>query len=394
MGDKIHHYDKIFQIAIDSIKRNRILSEKNRNLILEFSDFCLATGLTKVRAAKYIYSLSTIGKFLDKDFMDVNKNDIMSLMKEINTNSEYSEWTKRDFKVTLKKFYKWLRKTEDYPEEVKFLRISVKNNNKQLPSEMLTIDEVKRLADAADNMRDKAVILCLYESGARVGEFLPIPIKHVQFDQHGCLVMIHGKTGSRRIRLIASSPTLAKWLSVHPDRMNPDAFVWTGLSNTNKGEMLSYVSLRRLLDKLRKKADVKKKINPHNFRHSRATELAKNLTEAQLCSIFGWQLGSDQPAIYVHLSQRDTDDAILKLHGLVDEKEENGKQMKVQVCPRCKTKNSPDARFCDSCGMALDLETAMSIKETTEQIDGYLTKVLEDEDVKNLILSKLRNMSD
>lgn len=392
IGTDIHNYDKILQGAVNSINKNDLLTAINKNVILEFSDFCLATGLTKARAAKYIYTLGTIGKILNKNFADVNKNDIMQLMKEINTNTEYAEYTKKDFKVALKKFYKWLRKTEDYPEEVKFLKTSMKNNTKRLPSEILTVEEVKMLADAADSLRDKAVILGLYESGARVGEFLPLRLKDIEFDQYGCLLMIYGKTGSRCIRLIASSPIIAKWLSIHPDRSNPNAFLWCGQSNTNKGEMLSYVGLCRLLRKLGKKSGIKKKLNPYNFRHSRATELSKNITEPQLCTIFGWEIGSDQPATYVHLSQRDTDDAILKIHGLLDEKEENGKQMKVLICPRCKTKNSPDARFCDSCGLPLDIQTALSIKKTSDEIDKYLTKILEDNDVKNLIRNKLKDM--
>ena len=393
MDTGIHHSDKVLHGAIHSINRNNSLSSNNKTVILEFSDFCLATGLSKVRAAKYIYSLGTIGRILNMDFVAANKNDIMRLMKELNANSDYADYTKKDFKVALKKFYRWLRKTEEYPEEVKFLRTSMKNNTKRLPNEILTVDEVKMLADAADNLRDKAVILGLYESGARVGEFLPLRLKDVEFDQYGCLVMFFGKTGSRRIRLIASSPMIAKWLNIHPDRNNPDAYLWCGQSNTNQGEMLSYVAITRLLRKLGKKSGVKKKLNPHNFRHSRATELSKSLTEAQLCAVFGWELGSDQPATYVHLSQRDTDDALLKIHGLLDEKEENGKQMKVIVCPRCKTKNSPDARFCDSCGMALDIQTALSIKEASDGIDKYLTKILEDKDIQDLIRSKLIGMA-
>jgi hypothetical protein len=32
-------------------------------------------------------------------------------------------------------------------------------------------------------------------------------------------------------------------------------------------------------------------VNPHHFRHSRATQLANWLTEAQLCAWFGWVQG-------------------------------------------------------------------------------------------------------
>jgi len=58
-----------------------------------------------------------------------------------------------------------------------------------------------------------------------------------------------------------------------------------------------------------------KKVHPHKLRHSRATFLASKLTEAQMNQIFGWKQGSDMPSIYVHLSGRDMDDAILGVYG-------------------------------------------------------------------------------
>ena len=37
---------------------------------------------------------------------------------------DYSEWTKRDYKIVIKRFLKWIRKSEDYPDEVKWIRAS------------------------------------------------------------------------------------------------------------------------------------------------------------------------------------------------------------------------------------------------------------------------------
>jgi site-specific recombinase XerD/ribosomal protein L40E len=339
-----------------------------------------------------MYTLITIAIILKKEFEYTDKDDIINLMNHINNNTNYSEWTIKDYKVTLKKYYRWLRKTEDYPEEVKFLKTTVKKSDKKLPESLLTIDEIKKLTNTANNIRDKAILLTLYESGARVGEFLPVKIKHIQFDQYGALMMLHGKTGSRRIRLIASSPMLAKWLSVHPDRENQEAYVWAGQSNTNQGMMLSYIGLRRLLDKLARKTNIQKRMNPHSFRHARATELAKQLTEAQLCSIFGWEIGSDQPATYVHLSQRDTDDAILSIHGLKEEEIESN-QLKIIICNRCKTKNSPDARFCESCGIPLDMKVALEQEKEINNIDDQIAKIFEDENIRNIIINKIQELN-
>ena len=74
-----------------------------------------------------------------------------------------------------------------------------------------------------------------------------------------------------------------------------------------------------MLKSVAQNAGIDKPINPHHFRHSRATDLAKKLTEAQLCQYMGWIQSSKEAATYVHLSGRDMDKAILTLHGLAEE---------------------------------------------------------------------------
>ena len=176
-----------------------------------------------------------------------------------------------------------------------------------------------------------------------------------------------GKTGTRRIRLVASVPSLSAWLDVHPYRDDKEGWLWLGQSTLNRNERLSYAGLKKMLRELASKAKIQKPVNPHNFRHSRATELAKSLTEAQLCMIMGWVQGSKQAATYVHLSQRDTDKAILKLHGLLEMEEEEPGLMAVK-CPRCKQHNNPGARFCRTCGMALDSQAALDAEDKDKQI--------------------------
>jgi len=43
-----------------------------------------------------------------------------------------------------------------------------------------------------------------------------------------------------------------------------------------------------------------------------------------MCEYFGWIQGSDMPSTYVHLSGRDIDNAILRIHGKLPK--ENGKE--------------------------------------------------------------------
>ena len=57
-----------------------------------------------------------------------------------------------------------------------------------------------------------------------------------------------------------------------------------------------------------------------NPRHSRATELASMLTEAQLKEHLAWVQEPNAASKYVHLSGRDIDDVLLKARGMpIDE---------------------------------------------------------------------------
>lgn len=141
-------------------------------------------------------------------------------------------------------------------------------------------------------------------------------------------------------------------------------------------KQLSYHYIRqKLLGRAKERANFDKPVNPHHFRHSRATELATEFKEAQLCEWFGWVQGSDVPAKYVHLSGRDMDNAYNELHGLAPDDEEEQPET-VQECPRCRELNEPDDQFCSRCGQALEIDAA----EELEQAEAKVTNVADDTD--------------
>ncbi|MDY1591175.1 MAG: tyrosine-type recombinase/integrase [Methanofastidiosum sp.] len=81
-----------------------------------------------------------------------------------------------------------------------------------------------------------------------------------------------------------------------------DKPLFVGLCTKSYGNSLSYTMCRNIVKRAVAGAGIKKRITPHTFRHSRATHLASTLTESEMCHHLGWELGSDMPKIYVHLS--------------------------------------------------------------------------------------------
>ena len=83
-------------------------------------------------------------------------------------------------------------------ELVKDIKTTMKNNRKKLPEELLTRTEIKKMVEASDHPRDKAMISLLYEGGLRIGELASLKIKNVVFDDYGAVIKVKGKTGERR----------------------------------------------------------------------------------------------------------------------------------------------------------------------------------------------------
>lgn len=388
MKDEVYCYKRRIESTLRRVKRSSIPEESKKN-ILDFYRECIIRGYSKARIIKYIDTLERIARDLNKPFSETGKEDIADLVARIEQR-DYSDWTKHDYKVILKVFFRWLRNT-DYPEEVSWIKIK-KSNGHKLPDELLTAEEVFRLVDAADHIRDKAFILTLYESGCRIGEILCLQIKHVHFDEFGAVLLVNGKTGQRRVRIIASAQKLNQWVENHPLKKDPNAPLWITIGTNSRYRVWNYGTAKEVLKKLVKKAGIKKRVYPHLFRHSRATHLANHMTEAQMKQYFGWVQGSNMASVYVHLCGRDVDKVLLKLNGIKVEDGEKEPELRPKVCPRCKARNSPDTKFCSSCGMCLDEKTALQVDDLRSRADKLIAELIKNPKVMETLLDAIEQM--
>jgi len=361
----------------------------NKSRILEFERHCRASGIGVARTLRYLHDLPRLSEMLGKDVESATKADMERVLRAME-DTDYSPRTKLDFKVTVKRFYKWLNGGEEYPECVRWIKTGSKLSNEKIPDALLTEEEVKKAIGACRNSRDRALLSALWESGCRVSELLTLHIGHVAIEETITRITVHGKTGMRRIPLLDSTPYLVEWLDDHPFKEEPNAPLWVGIGNPGRGRRLEYGAFRKMLRETARRVDIKKDVNPHNFRHSRATFLAKHLTEAQMNQYFGWVRGSDMPATYVHLSGRDIDESILKMRGLLKPNEEAVESSLAPIpCPRCKLMNKATGKFCMRCGAVLDIETAVGMQEKVKELDEKFSRLLSNRSVQEFLVKKL-----
>lgn len=372
-ADSIYNFKRILERELC-----KSASEINGNTLLKYYQSRLAEGISLARIVKCISTLRRVSNIFGRRFEDATKDNLVELVAKIEQ-LPVGDFTKHDYRVILKKFYQWLRDCEDgeYPPEVKWIRDSRKPQSKLTKGCLLTADEVNRLVSAATNLRDKALILTLMESGRRIGEILTLKIESVEFDDIGARLLVDGKTGRDFSRVIASAPALTIWLDNHPMRDVPSAPLWISLGSTNRYKQLSYAAARSALKDCMKRARLEKRVYFHLFRHTRATQAATRLNQMQMCSLLGWKLNSRMPSVYVHLSGEDIDEAQSIMNGIARTTDTN-LEWQPKQCARCKVINSPTSKFCFKCGAVLDIETAMKIDETRVKADQLLNKLTED----------------
>lgn len=389
-----HHFYRArynWEKVVHRINSSPHLTPENKKIILEFGDFCLAEGLSFARALKYVEQLHTIGKLVEVTFDAARKKDIEVLMRKVET-AGYTDSYRHDLKVTIKKFYKWMNGGEQYPECVRWILSGLHLHHK-LPEALLTEEDVRKMILAMEHVRDRALIAVLYDSGCRIGEIGTMQVKHTVFDEHGAYIIVTGKTGMRRVRLILSVPYVASWIDLHPQRQDPDAPLWMNVGTYARYRPMSYEAMKIVVDRAAKRAGIKKRVYPHLFRHSRATALADKLTEAQLKEMFGWTQSSRQAATYIHLSGRNVDDALLRLNGLKREttlREES--PLRLRTCTRCEKQNPATSTICNRCGCPLTTEEAMKAESARREWDDVMSKLVADPEVQAILVQKLREI--
>lgn len=399
----IHGYSRRLELGIKLVEKSNI-SKKNKKLIFDFKDYAkVEAGLGTPRIARYMGILKDWALILKKDFDKCTKEDIVKAVSKIQDKENYTAWTKATYKIMLKRFFRWLKNTGNkQPEETEWIQTVIKRTDKKMisNSELLTEQEIQNIIDTATNIRDKALVSLLYESGARIGEIGSLQICNVSFDKHGALINVEGKTGARPIRIISSTAYITTWIQNHPQKNNPQAPLWINIGTTNHHKPLKYDNIRTILRNLFKKAKINKRFNPHMFRHSRATFLADYLTEFQMNQYFGWIQGSKMPAVYVHMSGKKIDSSILALNGIKQPQKKSETLMKPRICPRCDTINTPDAKFCTKCAGILDVQVAMQMedkiskeKEMRTRSDDLMNMLMKDKEFFSMFVEKVKELN-
>lgn len=252
----------------------------------------LIRGLCKGTIAKNLCDILSFLTFNNRPLDRITERDV----------HEWMMWEKKSFLknstfarrvITVKAFLKTSNR-RDLANSIPQIRFKY-----QPKSMILTDKEINVILKVCKNDLEKTIIHLLHDTGCRIGELITLRKQDVYFDDLGIKIFVDGKTGKRPVRLINSVSRVKR---IYRQTKDLDDLLFKG-----KGYDWAYWIFRRASKKLGKN------INPHMFRHTKATELWKQLPDAIVKQYMGFSKDSKMAIHYNHLSSRDVDEALLKL---------------------------------------------------------------------------------
>ena len=178
----------------------------------------------------------------------------------------------------IKSFYTFLEYEEIISENPATLIDSPKLGRK-LP-EVLSVEEIEEIFEAIDHstpegQRNRAMLEVLYSSGLRVSELINLKLNNLYFDIG--FLRILGK--GNKERLVPIGKSAMKYLNIYINEVRPHIDKKQGYENfvflNRRGKNLTRVMVFTVIKDLTLKANIKKTVSPHTFRHSFATHLVE-----------------------------------------------------------------------------------------------------------------------
>ncbi len=318
LKEDVYGYEKRFERLLIKLQEIPVNEETKIGIKAFLKDY-LARGNTTVRALKYGYSLKTLALLIpEKTLHKLNREEITDLVLKIQS-SEFTKHTQSDLLVTTKLYYKFAKKTENYPEEVSWIKVK-KVQNILTKDDLITIEEYNKLMLNATDIKDKVLIALLKETGCRIGELMTLTIERVAWDEENeCYQLnVYGKTKFRIVPVIENIKLLKQYLETHEFKNEPKSALFNAEYSTKP---YSHGAIRKRLKKVLKNTGITKRIHPHLFRHTDITEKAGALSDQVMKKLYGWTADSKMLDTYSHLTNNTVTTKLKEYHDRKESKD-------------------------------------------------------------------------
>lgn len=169
----------------------------------------------------------------------------------------------------------------------------------RLLPKLLGEDELRRLFNALENKKHKAMLFTVYSAGLRVSEIVNMKLSHIDSDRMQIFV---ARAKGKKDRYVNLSPVLLDILRSYIRDYQPRPKVYLFESEQTQ---LPYPTrtVQQIFSNAKKKAGIKKEVGIHSLRHSFATHLLEKGTDIKYIKDLLGHFNIKTTEIYLHVSR-------------------------------------------------------------------------------------------
>ncbi len=222
------------------------------------------------------------------------------------TNMPLKFCTQSSYLLPLRSWFKWLLEEKivtTNPAE----KLELPKEERRLPSDVLTADEVERLLNATDvttpvGIRDRAMLETFYSTAMRCGELTELQVYDLEFDR-SVIKIQQGK--GHKDRVVPIGERAIRWIQKYQQDVRP---FW--IAKTNEDTLFVSVNGQRFLRNnvsfivrnYLNQAGITKRGACHLLRHSAATLMMENGADLRALQMLLGHERLDTTQIYTHVS--------------------------------------------------------------------------------------------
>lgn len=269
----------------------------------------------------YLHDVNKLIQFFEYKKYDLSPKDVQ--LKHL---QEFLEWV-NELGMTassqarlisgIKGFYKYLL-LENMMNVDPTALLEAPRLARKLP-DTLSLNDINKLIDTIDlsrpgGQRNKAMLETLYSCGLRVSELVNMKLSNLFFNED--YIKVTGKGDKERLVPIGS--VAIKQIEIYknevrchlPIKKDNEDYLFLN----NRGSKLSRIYVFTTIKELAFKAQIKKKISPHTFRHSFATHLIEGGADLRAVQEMLGHQSITTTEIYTHLDRDYLREAIIRFH--------------------------------------------------------------------------------
>ncbi|KRM88074.1 tyrosine recombinase XerC [Lacticaseibacillus thailandensis] len=235
----------------------------------------------------------------------VDNVTVAAFMTDMNDH-HYSRATTARKLSSLRSFYRYLMRVGQADHDP-FAMVETKKEHRRLP-QFFYEPEIAQLFKAVEgddpaDIRDRALLEVLYDTGMRVSEVANLTVEQVDLQMHA--ILVHGKGNKDRYVLFGDQAATA--IKCYVDTVRADLMavsgLWTNRMFLNQhGRPITPRGIEYVLDRVVERTSLTTKIHPHMLRHSFATHMLNHGADLRTVQELLGHSSLSTTQIYTHVT--------------------------------------------------------------------------------------------